>query len=166
MPNESLYAALAAFAGALGALLVYHLAVVRPGLQRVAKLLGVHDDLIGGGAGGASDRLAALEQGQASDRVAAERVTGRVNELEALSGTDVSRIGFVRYDAFDDTGSDLSYALALLNREGDGVVLTSIYSRTDTRTYGKAVKSYKPAANASEEELRAIELARSSTQNG
>ncbi|HTX60320.1 MAG TPA: DUF4446 family protein, partial [Verrucomicrobiae bacterium] len=81
-------------------------------------------------------------------------------ELELLAKTDVSRIGFVRYDAFDDTGSDLSYALALLNREGDGVVLSSIYSRSDTRTYGKAVERFKPAANASEEELTAIERAR------
>jgi hypothetical protein len=43
------------------------------------------------------------------------------------------------------------------------VVLSSLYSRTDTRTYGKAVEGYKPAANASEEELRAIEMARSSS---
>jgi hypothetical protein len=162
MPNE-VYAALAAFAGALGALLVYHVAVTRPGMARLERLLAVHDDLIGGGAGGASGRLAALEEGHASHRAAAERVGGRVDELEALATTDVSRIGFVRYDAFDDTGSDLSYALALLNREGDGVVLTSIYSRTDTRTYGKAVKGFKPAANANEEELRAIELARGSS---
>ena len=69
-------------------------------------------------------------------------------------------MGFVRYDAFDDTGSELSYAVALLNREGDGAVFSSIYSRTDTRTYGKVVTGYQPAVNASEEELLAILRAR------
>lgn len=165
MPISSIYAALGALAVALVAIAIYHAVVVRPALAAAQKLLEVHDGLIGGGAGGAAGRLEALEAGHASHSTAMERVTGRVAELEGLAGIDVSRLGFVRYDAFDDTGSDLSYALALLNREGDGVVLSSIYSRTDTRTYGKAVKAFKPAANASDEELKAIELARTSTTN-
>lgn len=157
-----MYAALAALAGALVALAIYHMSVVRPAFRRLGDLTRVHDELIGGGAG-ASERLASLERELGVLRGGAERVTGRVAELEALASTDVSRIGFVRYDAFDDTGSNLSYALALLNRQGNGVVISSIYSRTDTRTYGKAVNGFKPAANASEEELQAIERARTST---
>jgi hypothetical protein len=165
MPDTTLFAALAAFGGALVALFIYHAVAVKPALARLRALMAVHDGLIAGGSGGAADRLSALEGGLAETRSTAKRVTERLDELESLASTDVSRIGFVRYDAFDDTGSDLSYALALLNRAGDGVVLSSLYSRTDTRTYGKAVKSFKPAANASEEELRAIELARSSATN-
>jgi hypothetical protein len=161
MPIETIYAALAAFAAALVALIIYHLAVVAPALRRLAELLAVHDGLIGGGAG-ASARLAAIEDALSTEQADLKRVAQQVSELEALAHTDVSRVGFVRYDAFDDTGSELSYALALLNREGDGVVISSIYSRTDTRTYGKAVNGYKPAVNASDEELRAIERARSS----
>ena len=161
MTNE-VYAALAALGGALIALAIYHMAAVRPALARLSALTTVHDDLIGGGAG-AADRLASVEQELGKQRAAAERVTGRVAELEALASTDVSRIGFVRYDAFDDTGSNLSYALALLNRQGNGVVISSIYSRSDTRTFGKAVSGFKPAANASDEEMRAIERARTST---
>lgn len=166
MPIASIYAAGAAFAGALIALAIYHFAVVSPRFARLGTLLGTHDDLIGGGGGDAAGRLAALEAEHAAQRKIAERVAGRLDELEKLATSDVSRVGFVRYDAFDDTGSDLSYALALLNRQGDGVVLSSIYSRTDTRTFGKAVKSFKPAANASAEELRAIELARDSNEIG
>ena len=66
----------------------------------------------------------------------------------------------MRYDAFADSESGLSYALALLNRQGDGVVVTSIYSRDDTRTYGKPVAAFKPTITASAEELEAIERAR------
>lgn len=159
MSNDAIYAAIAAFAGGLVALAVYHAAVVRPALARTSSLLGVHDDLIGGGSG-AADRLARLDAALAENHRAVERVNGRLSELEGLARTDLSRVGFVRYDAFDNSGAELSYAMALLNRDGDGVVISSIYSRADTRTFGKAVAGYKPAVNASEEELLAIERAR------
>ncbi len=159
MSNEAIYAAIAAFAGGLIALAVYHAAVVRPALARITELLGVHDDLIGGGSG-AADRLARLDAALAENHAALQSVNGRLSELEALARTDLSRVGFVRYDAFDGSGAELSYAMALLNRDGDGVVISSIYSRADTRTFGKGVAGYKPAVNASEEELLAIERAR------
>jgi hypothetical protein len=160
MEMTIVYAAGAAFLGSLAALFAYHRVAVAPRLAGLSGVVGTHDELIGGGAG-ASGRLGALERGLSEQREAAERAARRLSELEGLARTDVSRVGFVRYDAFDDTGSELSYALALLSREGDGVVISSIYSRTDTRTYGKAVQGFKPAVNASEEELRAIERARS-----
>ncbi|HET9097079.1 MAG TPA: DUF4446 family protein [Candidatus Baltobacteraceae bacterium] len=156
-------AAAAAFAGALIALVVYHAAAVRPALAHARALLAAHDELLGGGSEAASSRLSSLEDGHAELARRTERAESRLRELDALSRTDVSRIGFVRYDAFDDTGSELSYALALLNREGDGVVLTSIYSRADTRTYGKAVDRYVSRTNASAEENAAIAQARGST---
>ncbi|HVA27337.1 MAG TPA: DUF4446 family protein [Candidatus Baltobacteraceae bacterium] len=159
METSTIYAALAAFIAALIALAAYHLVVAGPALRRLRELSGVHDQLIGGGTS-ASARLARLDGNLEMVQTALERVTGRVGELEALARTDISRVGFVRYDAFDDTGSELSYAMALLNREGDGVVISSIYSRTDTRTYGKAVANYQPAVNASDEELLAITRAR------
>jgi hypothetical protein len=148
MQVEILYAAGGALAGALAALVIYHFAIARPALARLRGLLEVHDGLIGGN-GAASDRFALLEK--AGDRIA---------ELENRASTDLSRAGFVRYDAFTDGESGLSYALALLNRQGDGVVITSIYSRNDTRTFGKPVAGFKPTVQASAEELEAIERAR------
>jgi hypothetical protein len=159
MQAGTLYAA-AALAGALVALLVYHAGVVRPALARLRALLTVHDELIAGGSGSAAGRLSALENAAAENRGALQRLEARARELEALSGSDLSRAGFVRYDAFSGSGAELSYALALLNRQGDGVVLTSIYSREDTRTYGKPVEKFKPTVQASAEELDAIERAR------
>ena len=143
MPMLTIYAALAAFAAALVALVIYHFAVAAPAVRSARALLSTEGTL-------------------GAEQATLKRLARQVSELEALARTDLSRVGFVRYDAFQDTGSELSYALALLNREGDGVVISSIYSRTDTRTYGKAVRGYKPAVNASEEELQAIERARSS----
>jgi hypothetical protein len=160
MQSELIVAAAAAFAGSLVALFVYHFGVVAPALRRSAMLLAAHDELLGGGAPGAAARLSSLEEVQMELARRVERAESHLSELEALSRTDVSRIGFVRYDAFEDTGSELSYALALLNREGDGIVLSSIYSRTDTRTFGKAVERFTPLTNASAEELLAIAKAR------
>ena len=151
-PLESYYPAIAAFAGALVALAVYHFAIVRPGVAATRRELDVHEGLITGGNGGAADRLATLES-----------LPQRIAALETLSATDVSRLGFVRYDAFSDAESGLSYALALLNRRGDGIVITSIYSRDGTRTFGKVVENFTPAAHASDEELQAIERARLAT---
>ena len=156
----SLYAAAGALAGALLALGIYHAAVVRPALARSRALLETHDDLIAGGNGSASGRLATLEAAAAEARSEAQALGRRLSTLEALGATDLSQAGFVRYDAFAGSGAGLSYALALLNRQGDGVVLTSIYSRDDTRTFGKPVAGFKPTVQASAEELEAIERAR------
>ena len=157
----ALYAAAGAFVGALAALAVYHAAVVRPALERLGALVDTHDDLISGGAGGASGRLESLERSAAATDADVERLVRRIAELESFSASDLSSAGFLRYDAFATSGSGLSYALALLNRRGDGVVLTSIYSRDDTRTYGKPVEGFRPTVQASTEELEAIERARS-----
>ena len=156
----SLYAAAGALIGAVAALVAYHAGIVRPAIRKQQESLGLHDSLLAGGAGTASDRLGALEAARTADRAALEQAGKRLRELEALAAIDVSRAGFVRYDAFSGAGSGLSYALALLNRQGDGVVLTSIYSREDTRTFGKPVEGFKPTVAASDEELEAIERAR------
>jgi hypothetical protein len=153
-------AASAALAGALVALALYHAAFVAPRLRRLAHALAVHDELLGGAAGRASERLGAAERAIEDGAARQQRTDERLAELERIARVHVPRIGFVRYNAFEDVGSNLSYALALLNKDGDGVVINSIYSREDTRTYGKAVRGYTSVTDASKEELAAIEAAR------
>ncbi|HEY1655704.1 MAG TPA: DUF4446 family protein [Candidatus Tumulicola sp.] len=161
MPTAVILGSAGAIAVAIAlSLVVYHFGWVRPALAKSRAVLAAHDGLLGGSGGGAADRLAALAGAQAAAAATQSELSQRVRSLESLAATDVSRIGFVRYNAHDDTGSELSYALAVLNREGDGVVVSSIYSRSDTRTYGKAVARFKPAVAASEEELQAIERAK------
>lgn len=156
----STIAALAAFGGALVALAVYHFAAVTPALRRLGAVSATHDELLGGGSAAATSRLSSLEAAAKARDEQAGRAEQRLLELERVARTDLSRVGFVRYNAFADTGSELSYALALLNRDGDGVVLSSIFSREDTRTFGKAVQGYRPLQDASKEELGAIAQAR------
>ncbi|MBV8244685.1 MAG: DUF4446 family protein [Candidatus Eremiobacteraeota bacterium] len=158
--ESSTIAAIAAFAGALLALALYHLVAVGPSLRRLRRTSSAHDTILGAGETPGAGRLSSLEKAAAATETRSERVEQRLQELERVSRTDLARVGFIRFNAFTDTGSELSYALALLNREGDGVVLSSIFSREDTRTFGKAVRAYKPLQDASKEELRAIEQAR------
>ena len=71
----------------------------------------------------------------------------------------LSRVHTVRYDAFDDMGGHLSFSSALLDEHGDGMVITAINGRTDTRIYAKPVRAGGSRHNLSEEEDRAIRQA-------
>ena len=71
----------------------------------------------------------------------------------------IQKVGIVRYNAFKDTGSDLSFALALLDENNDGVVLNGIYSREISNIYAKPVENGKWNYTVSEEEQEAIKKA-------
>ena len=154
-------AVLAAIGSAIVVLGGYHFLVAAPALRRLSGSLETHGELLGGGTS-ATTRIDALEANIRAAESSCSALAGRVAALEQVARTEVPRVGFVRYNAFDDVGSDLSYALALLTREGDGVVLSSIYSREETRTYGKAVERFLTTQDASSEEKTAIAKARSS----
>ena len=55
----------------------------------------------------------------------------------------IQKVGIVRYSAFKDTGSDLSFTVALLDEENSGVVFNGIYSREMSNIYAKPVKKRK-----------------------
>jgi hypothetical protein len=142
----------------------YHVLLVGPRLRRLSGTSAAHDELLGGGgATPATRRLEGLEAANTASQTELASVLLRLDALERIARSETPRIGFVRYNAFDDVGSDQSYALALLTKDGDGVVLSSIYSREETRTYGKAVEKFQPAADASREERAAILKARAVT---
>lgn len=84
----------------------------------------------------------------------------RVDALEANAARSLQRVGFVRFNAFPDVGSELSYALAVVDGHGNGFLVSSIYSREEVRTYAKAIRSFAADKDLSDEERRAIELAR------
>lgn len=77
---------------------------------------------------------------------------------EDLAGC-IQKVGIVRYNAFKDTGSDLSFALALLDEKNSGVVLNGIYSREMSNIYAKPIENGKSSYTISEEEKQAIDKA-------
>jgi hypothetical protein len=75
----------------------------------------------------------------------------------------VGTVGLTRYDAFPDVGGQLSYSAAFLDEAGDGVVLTAINGRAETRSYAKPVRGGRSDHNLSDEERAAITLAMDAT---
>jgi hypothetical protein len=81
------------------------------------------------------------------------------HELEGLSQRTIQKVGVIRYNPFSDTGGDQSFAIALLDALGNGVVLSSLHSRTDTRVFAKPVHSGRSKYQLSDEEQDAIKKA-------
>ena len=88
-----------------------------------------------------------------------EELENYYNKLDENMNTCMQKVGLVRYSAFKDTGSDLSFALAILDKYNDGIVLNGIYSREMSNIYAKPIKEGKSTYTLSEEEKEAIEKA-------
>ncbi len=71
----------------------------------------------------------------------------------------IQKIGIIRYNAFKDTGSNLSFALALLDEENTGIVLNGIYSREMSNIYAKPIQKGESIYTLSEEEKQAVKKA-------
>lgn len=77
----------------------------------------------------------------------------RIEVAEDVSRKCLQKVGLFRFDAFEDIGGELSYALALLDQENSGVIISSIFGRDDARTYCKYItKGKAPHAFSAEEE--------------
>lgn len=92
-----------------------------------------------------------------------ELIQGAVGSRGTVDPRALRDIAIVRYDALHEMSGQLSFSLALLNAVGDGVVLSSINGRAETRTYAKPVLSGKAVQALSPEEMRVVQAARSGT---
>ncbi|HEY5588354.1 MAG TPA: DUF4446 family protein [Candidatus Paceibacterota bacterium] len=83
-------------------------------------------------------------------------------EYEQINGkliTCVQNTSMVRYKAFDNMGSDLSFSIALLDGVGSGVILTSIYGRNESTTYAKPIDKGISRYELSKEESKVLQQA-------
>lgn len=83
----------------------------------------------------------------------------RLDPIEEKLRVGIDRAELIRFRAFENTGSDLSFALALLNQEGSGVVLSSIHTRDESRVYAKPLDRGNSAYSLTEEEKEVISRA-------
>ena len=147
---------LAALAGAALALLTFLLVIgahSRVGrLRRAARRAAHGDD---------SSGLAILSGDDETAELRAELARSRrlVEETRAYLAESIRRVAVVRYDAFQDMGGRLSFSAALLDEAGDGLVLTAINGRSETRSYAKAVIAGRSEQSLSPEEEKAISAA-------
>jgi hypothetical protein len=127
---------------------------------RIGRAVDAYRQLVRGGDGGSLDDVL---QGHVA-RV--EEVRGRLGEIDAAqaelqhrSQTSIQHVGLVRFNPFEDTGSDQSFALALLDDRRDGVVISSLHGRTNTRLFAKPVEGGASSHALSDEESQAIRAA-------
>ena len=90
-----------------------------------------------------------------------DELTARMAFIESSARHHFSKVGLIRFNPFPDTGGNQSFALALLDESDDGVVISSLHSRTGTRIYGKSVSGGKADTSLSTEEQEAVDEARS-----
>ena len=83
-------------------------------------------------------------------------VAARTSALEGDMRRSLGRLGLVRYNPFDDTGGNQSFALAIVDAAGDGFVVSSLHARQGTRVYAKAVAKGNAEVALSEEESAAL----------
>ena len=83
----------------------------------------------------------------------------RVNVLESIGRIAIQKVGFMRFNPFEHTGGDQSFAVALLDGENHGVVISSLYTREGVRVYAKEIKSGVSKHSLSEEEQEVLRQA-------
>lgn len=80
-------------------------------------------------------------------------------KLDSDISSCIQKVGLVRYNAFRDVGSDLSFAIALLDGNDTGVVLNGLYGSESSNIYAKPIKGGISTYQLSEEEKYALEIA-------
>jgi hypothetical protein len=129
-------------------------------LARQQRLLGQYQHLMTGTSGGnleevLNDHIAQVRETET--RV--EALDQLAHRLEKAAYFSLQHMGIVRYNPFGDTGGDQSFAVALVDGHGNGVVLSSLHARDMTRVYGKPLQKWESTYSLTDEEKQAIALA-------
>jgi hypothetical protein len=129
-------------------------------LARQQRLLGQYQHLMTGTSGGNLESM--LTEHVTQVRETAERVdtvAQLARRLEKSAYFSLQHLGVVRYNPFHDTGGDQSFAIALVDGHGNGVVLSSLHGRDVTRVYAKPLQKWESTHSLTDEEKQAIALA-------
>ncbi len=128
--------------------------------SRVNRMLHQYQRLIRGGAGGNLEELLDRQLEMSEGTVArVDDLEGSQAELRDAIRQTIQRVGLVRFNPFSDTGGDQSFSIALLDGDGDGLVVSSLFSRSDTRVFAKPIQGGQSKYHLTEEEQQAIALA-------
>ena len=151
-----------ALGGAIGAVIALLWLLV---LQiRTSRMLRRYQQLVGGVQAGNLEEIMSMHVGRINSH---DRHLGEVDRgLDALDRTlqtAIQRVGVVRFNPFDETGGDQSFAIALLDQRNNGVVVSSLHSRAETRVYAKPVEGGRSSYNLSQEEQEALAQASASS---
>jgi hypothetical protein len=88
--------------------------------------------------------------------VSREEIEKYLETVERRLRKSIQNINIIRFNPFEDAGSNQSFAIAFLNEHGDGVVVSSLYSRERVNVYAKPIKNYQSEYTLSNEEKEAV----------
>ena len=92
------------------------------------------------------------------DRFSDERksLQKELDRLDERLAKAITRVSVVRFDAFDQSGNDLSYCIAMLDSENNGIVISGIFGREEARTYVKPIVEGESTYKLTREEEKAL----------
>ena len=106
------------------------------------------------------DTIISLENDIADLKKAKEEAQSEINLINTKLKKSVRGLETVRFNPFSDQGSNQSFAVGMLNEEGDGVVFSSLYSRERMSIFAKPIKNNKSEYELSAEEKQVLEKAK------
>lgn len=98
------------------------------------------------------DRLKAMEEG-------IKNTNNEITEIKKKNKKSLNNVKLKKYNAYDESGNNLSFALALINEENNGVLLNEIYSKHGSNMYAKEIKKGNVKERISKEEQQVIKEA-------
>jgi N-methylhydantoinase A/oxoprolinase/acetone carboxylase beta subunit len=94
-----------------------------------------------------------------------EKISKEIEKLKKENQFSLQKIGILRFNPFKEVGGNQSFSLAILDGNDDGVVITSLFTREGNRVYGKPIKKGQSEHLLTEEEKKAIEIAKYGNKN-
>ena len=124
---------------------------------RLGSLKKKYDFFMQGDNGASLERKLSVEVSEIRD--AAKGLESLLSEQVAIrniQSNTLQKIGFIKYNAFENIGNDLSFALTLLDGNNNGICISSIYGRNESRIFSKPIVSGKSLVSLSQEELESL----------
>ena len=151
---ESLYTWIEIGVAALAILLLLYCLVLQSKINSLAKR---YDYFMRGKNGSSLERKLAVEVKELRD--AAETMEDLFQQQQVIRDTQhntFQKIGFIKYNAFENIGNDLSFALTLLDGNNNGICISSVYGRSESRIFSKPIVKGKSLVSLSQEELESL----------
>ena len=124
---------------------------------RLGSLKKKYDFSMQGDNGASLERKLSVEVSEIRD--AAKGLETMMTEQAAIrniQSNTIQKIGFIKYNAFENIGNDLSFALTLLDGNNNGICISSIYGRNESRIFSKPIVKGKSLVSLSQEELESL----------
>lgn len=158
--NRALVDNLALVVGLLGVLIIGLAITAFVQSRRLRSATEAYRSLLSDGHGGSLQQVLDAHLGKVVEvGTQLERLSQLHEYLEVRSRGSIQHVGLVRFNPFEDTGSDQSFAIALLDDRRDGIVLSSLHGRGQTRVFAKPVEGGESKHTLSDEEAQAIKIA-------